>query len=599
MPDLAKDPMNIPSLRKVLYGYLLLLVPLAWLAMKFDRYLVDGDGVSYMDISDLLRAHRWGDAVNAYWHPLYPACLAVAQSVFHTSRWTELGAFYVANFFIYLLQVGAVLLFVRSLVRLRTRMAPEADALLSASGLGLIGVGILIIAGLRELQLGKIGPDGLLQALILIGLAMLMEALAVKTWPLALTFSALMGASFGLAYLAKSFAFPLTLLAIAVLAGFAWLVQRQPLMKVLGNAAAAFVVFGLISGPYVAALSHQKHRLTFGDSGSLNYAWYVSGTERTHLEPWETNRFGSATVHLIHPEKQLMATPGIYSYKALTLGTYPTWFDTTFFDDRIVPKFSLPLLIHRDTRNLVLIFRYLLNHPDALVLLAVLLCTGASLRGSHRYAWPVFGIGVLMWCIYAMVNIEERYVTAAYFAVVLPVFASLRAPSNSSTSNGTVQRVASVAVILFATLALGEMLRTDLEKRRDEQVMHEVPAWRDGQIYGAAEGLAKLGVHPGDEIACIGTTACLYDHYWARLAGVRILTEIDEPEAARLVDQMDAIPNRQQVYDTLKGEGARVLVGNFDPGEMNALHPSAAGWVRLGDTNFYALPLTLAVGPGQ
>jgi hypothetical protein len=32
---------------------------------------------------------------------------------------------------------------------------------------------------------------------------------------------------------------------------------------------------------------------------------------------------------------------------------------------------------------------------------------------------------------------------------------------------------------------------------------------------------------------------------------------------------------------------------------MNSKHPSTAGWVRLGDTNFYALPLTLAVSPGH
>ena len=41
----------------------------------------------------------------------------------------------------------------------------------------------------------------------------------------------------------------------------------------------------------------------------------------------------------------------------------------------------------------------------------------------------------------------------------------------------------------------------------------------------------------------------------------------------------------------MRAEGARVLVGRFDPGEMNAAHPASAGWVRLGETAFYALPL--------
>jgi hypothetical protein len=478
-------------------------------------------------------------------------------------------------------------------------MAPAAKPLLSTPALSLIGVAMLVIAGMREMPLGKIGTDGLLQALILLGFAMLMEALAAETLSGIAIYAPLMGLCFGLAYLTKSFAFLLALISIATLAAYAWLVQRRPILHVIGCAAAVTIVFGLVAGPYVAALSHQKHRLTFGDSGTLNYVWYVSETERLHLEPWETSRFGSATVHLIHPERQLMSNPGIYSYKAMPYGTYPTWFDTTYFSDRIVPKFSLGKLVRRDTRNVVLVLRYVFDHPEALVLLIVLLWLGASLRGMHRYAWPVFGIAVVMWCIYTMVNVEERYVTVAYIALLLPVFASLRAASADVAPNQMLRRTATGVVVLFAALSLGEMLRANLQKRRDEQVAQQVPAWRDAQIYSAAEALTKLGVRPGDEVACIGAVACLHDHYWARLAGVRITTEIYKPDLDKLVDQMDAIPNRQQVYDTLKGEGARVLVGNFDPGEMNSQHPAAAGWIRLDGTNFYALPLTLAVSPGQ
>jgi hypothetical protein len=57
--------------------------------------------------------------------------------------------------------------------------------------------------------------------------------------------------------------------------------------------------------------------------------------------------------------------------------------------------------------------------------------------------------------------------------------------------------------------------------------------------------------------------------------------------------QLQGLPNRQQVYDVVKAEGAKVLVASFDPGEMNANEPASAGWERLGETNFYALPLNL------
>jgi hypothetical protein len=581
---------NARALRKTLIAYLLLLVPLAWFAAKYDRYAIDGDAVGYMDIADLLHAHQWSAAVNAYWHPLYPAMLWLAQVIFHPTRMNELGAYYAVNFFLFLAQVVAMLLFVRGIARLRERLAPGAEVLLSADALKLLGVSLLVIALQREMTLGKVRTDGLLQALILFSLAMLLETLATET-AAGFIFAPLMGLSLGLAYLTKSFAFLLALICITVLVLFGSFVQKRALSKLVLQGSLAFVVFALIAGPYIAALSKQKGRFDFGDSGNLNYVWYVSGTEKMHLEPWMTDKFGSATVHLIHPEKQLLASPGIYSYKEMTHGTYPPWFDATYWNEHITPKFNLKLLAKRDVRNVVLILRYLLNHPEPLLLLAVLLLVGGTLRGPSRYAWPAAGIGLLMWAIYSMVNVEERYVTAAYLAILLPLFAALKVRGVGEVSSQPIRRTATAVLLLFSILVLAEQAREDAQNRRDESVNGLVPAWRNPQIFGAAEGLAKLGVKPGDEIACVGEEACVYDFYWARLAGVRIVTEIFEPTSKHLMDRLDALSNRDEAIDTVRQQGARVLVAAFDPGEVNPSHPAAAGWIRLGETNYYALPL--------
>lgn len=579
------------SLRSVLLGYLLLLIPLSWLAMRYDRYAIDGDAMSYMDIADLLHAHRWSGAINGYWHPLYPALLWMGQTMFHPSRGTELKAYYAVNFGILVLQVAAMLLFVRALARLRERISTPDDMLLSPFALQLLGISLLVIAVMRELSLGKVRTDSLLQALILLGFAMLMQTLAATKTSHRLLFAAAMGLSLGLAYLTKSFAFLLTLLCVIVLVAFAALVQKRKWVQAVAPAAVALVVFAVMAGPYIAALSLQKHRFDFGDSGTLNYAWYVSETEKMHLEPWMADSFGSADVHLLHPERRLLERPGIYSYKALPYGTYPPWFDATYFNDRITPRFDLHRLFKRDLRNVVLIARYLLNHPEPLILLVLLLSAGATLNPKARFGWPVAGLGVAMWAIYATVNIEERYVTVAYFAILLPLFAALQVKPKPALPSSHVHRVASAMVVAMALLALGELLRQDLANRRDEAVSGPVPAWRSLGVFGAAKGLADMGVKPDDEIACIGTMACLYDPYWARLAGVRILTEIYDPVPEHLVDHLNAMPNRERAYSVVRQEGARVLVGVFDPGEMNPAHPAAAGWVRLGETNYYALPL--------
>jgi hypothetical protein len=587
------------TVRKLLFAYILLLVPISWLAAQYRPYQMDGDSMAYMDIADLLRAHTWAGAVNGYWNPLYPFALALGQTVFHPTRWNELGAYYRVNEGIFLISALAMLAFVSALAKLRTRMLPSPDQgaqsmpLLSLNAMRLFGLGLLVIATQRELATNEVKPDALLQAMMLAAFAMLLQTLASES----LLFPPLVGLFFGLAYLTKSFAFLVAFLSIAVMMLFMAFVQRRRLTRVVASGALAFVVFAAVSGPYIAALSKQKGRFDFGDSGALNYAWYVSGTVKFHIEPWMSNEFGSATVNLVHPEKRLLETPGVYSYKAEPYGTYPEWFDTTYFKERIVPKFNAARLFKRDRRNVVLVFRYLFNHPEALILLALLLLSGARIGVSHwrqQGFWlPMVALGLAMWGIYGLVNVEERYVTLAYLVIVLPLFAMLRVPGASAPQDAQDRSYAAAALVaLLAFLALGETLRTGFEDRRNASGSLPAPYYSP-EIYGAAKGLQAMGVRPGDEIACIGTTACLHDPYWQRIAGVRVVTEVYNPDDAHLMQQLQGLPNRQQVYATVKAEGAKVLVAAFDPGEMNASEPASAGWERLGETRFYALPLNL------
>jgi 4-amino-4-deoxy-L-arabinose transferase-like glycosyltransferase len=579
--------------------YLALLIPIAWLATKFDPYQIDGDAMAYMDIADLMRRHHWAGVVNGYWNPLYPACLALAQKFFHTTRMNELHAYYALNCVIFLASVVAILAFVSALDKLRKRMTPNADQnagvspLLGLNALRLLGVALVVIASQRELSMGKVRPDLLLQALMLAAFAMLLQALATES----LVFAPLMGLFFGLAYLTKSFAFPVALLTIAVMVIFqAWLQRRRAARVVVGGAL-ALVVFAAVAGPYIAALSKQKHRFDFGDSGALNYAWYVSGTDKMHIEPWMTGSFGSASVKLVHPEKQLLAQPGIYSYRAEPYGTYPAWFDPMYFHERIVPHFNARQLVHRDARNVVLSLRYVLNHPEALILLALLMICGArfGVKDWRRTAFwlPPILLGVAIWMIYGLVNIEERYITLAYLLVILPIFAMLQTPAEPAERQTPWRPVAAALVALLAFLVLGESLRVALEERRTESVEGLPSGWYSPEIYGAAKGLNALGVGSGEEIACMGTIACLNDPYWMRLADVRVLTEVYNPDSKHLLEEFEGLPNRQQVYDVLKAQGAKILVAAFDPGEMTGRTPASAGWIRLDDSDLYALPLNI------
>jgi ABC-type transport system involved in multi-copper enzyme maturation permease subunit len=595
--------------RKLLLLYIAFLVPIAWLASRFDPYQMDGDAMSYMDIGDLIRSHQWAGVVNGYWHPLYPALLALARSVTHANRMNELRAYYMLNYGIFLASVAAMLFFVTALEKLRRRMQPSDDQdlsgvpLLPLNALRLLGVCSLVITSQRELTMGKVRPDALLQTLMLLAFAMLLQALASES----LIFAPLMGLFLGLAYLTKSFAFLIALLTIGMMMLFQGWIQRRRIGRVIVGGALALGAFAAIAAPYMTALSMQKHRLDFGDSGALAYAWLSAGTEKMHLEPWMTGSFGSSTVKLIHPEQQLLASPGIYSYRAEPYGTYPPWFDTTFFNERVVPHLNLHILVPRFARNMVLVIRYLFNHPEGWILLCLFLYLGARFRFAHwrqdAFWVPVVALGFAMMSIYGLVLIEERYVTFAYLCILLPAFAMLRLPhpQSKSSERGCLQFCAYALVVLMAFLALGESLRVALVERRNQSVAGIPGGWYSPSIFGAAKGLNALGLglnSQPDEIACMGTIACVYDPYWMRVAHVRVLTEVYNPDAQHLLEEFEGLPNRQQVYDVLKAQGAKALVAYFDAGAMTGRTPASDGWVRLGETNFYAMPLNMTV-PAQ
>jgi hypothetical protein len=368
----------------------------------------------------------------------------------------------------------------------------------------------------------------------------------------------------------------------------------------------AFTCFAVVAGPYVAALSIQRGRFDFGDSGALNYAWYVGGTEKMHLQPTQTGQFGSSEVHLKHPEKELLHSPLILSYAEMPYGTYPDWFDTTFWNEQIKPHFRLRDDLPRFARNCVLVVRYLFNHPEGLILLALLFVFGARVNmwwrpgksvGNAFWVVPLL-LGVAIWGIYALVNTEERYVTVAYFSIVLTIFAALRLPDEQNETDSSAEHTktanlrftASALIILLVLLATGESLRTVFEDRRQLSIRGYPGGWYSPTAVRVADGLQSLGVHPGDSVACIGPIVCLVDPYWARLAGVRILTEIYDPETP-VYPFLAALPNREQAIDVVRDQGAKVLVADFGNFRVSDSDPAFRNWQQLGGTTFYALPL--------
>jgi hypothetical protein len=51
------------------------------------------------------------------------------------------------------------------------------------------------------------------------------------------------------------------------------------------------------------------------------------------------------------------------------------------------------------------------------------------------------------------------------------------------------------------------------------------------------------------------------------------------------------MPNREQVIDIVRKQGARVMVADFGTARVPTSDAAFGDWKQLGDTTYYALPL--------
>jgi hypothetical protein len=150
--------------------------------------------------------------------------------------------------------------------------------------------------------------------------------------------------------------------------------------------------------------------------------------------------------------------------------------------------------------------------------------------------------------------------------------------------------------LFLALLTLGESLRSVLEDRRQLSLSSTPGGWYSPNEQHAAAALQSMGLKPGDSVACIGYTACLGDFSWARIAGVRILTEVYNPLDETAYEQLTTYPNLPQVLATLRQQGAKVFVADLRDAPATPAAPALQGWQQLGTSTLYELPLNMPPG---
>ncbi len=559
----------------ILFGY-----------VRYDPYKIDGDAVSYMDISSSILHGRWHEAVNGIWNPGYPALLALGKLLTHADRFHELQVFYWVNYFVYCLAIACATYLVQSILNIRSTYTQETPSpytwSISSPALYIAAYSIVFYSWQMEFSIGNVHVDGLFAAMMLLAVACLLRVVFIGSMPSSIG----AGVALGIAYWVKS---PGFVLGMLLLIGF-YIFQRvfpqsSRAPKLL---LASMIVFFLIIAPYVTALSLQKGRLDWGDSASLNYAWYVSGSEPVHIlndQPW---RFGNASVHLLHPEKKILSDPVIVEYSHFPNASDGAWIDPSYYHDGTIPHFNLKLQIHIFLQQSRRFAVFLIAHGIFLIVLALYI---GWLCFTFPIGWPR-ALLLLIWtellficAMYVAIHFTDRYVSGFYWIAWITTLGFFSSDILSSKERHFIE----APVLLLSAIILLLGLHAVIKDREASIFASRTYGWYQQDVFQLAKELPLHGIIPGSKVVCFyseGGSA-----YWARLAAVHITAAIydtrylHDAESSNLA--WESLPNKATIFQALHQAGIIGIVGWFDfPPTQDQL------WIHL--TGHYYLAPVLA-----
>ena len=567
-----------PSLKKIYVLkaiFWLIAILLGSLQVWVYRYsLSTDDAIAYLDIGDAYLRGEWDVAINGYWSPLYSWLLGLTITVLKPSVYWEFLTVKLVNFLIYIFALLGFEFFLRELIFYYNTKIDKSSSKNSfkipewawvASGYALF-----LWSALKWTTLYSDTPDMCTAALVYLTAGIVLH---IHTQSANWLSFIMLGATLGFAYLSKASMFPISFVFLAV-GMFSVKNLRQALLLTL----AALLAFTIVTTPFIAALSIVKGRLTFGDTGKLNYAWHITGGVRPYRFWHGQEPDGDIPKH---PPRKIFDNPEVFEFGTPIGGTYPPWHDASYWYEGITFKFNPIRQIKILASNIffyykqflgILIFGYL-----------ILVCVGGkfwiliqNLTESWMLIIPaaaglgVYAIGTDMQEAFAYSQPSTRYIAPFIVLLFAGVFSSVCLPNSQESKR-------LIAGMTIATLVLTGSQFSEQASKDFWTVLN-----RPGQHiqWKVAHRLYQLGVQPGEKVAVFGY---YFPHYhWARLARVKIVAEILEPRS--FWEAESAV--RAKVLKAIEGTGARVIVQK--PGFKIPNSALALGWKKIDSTDYYA-----------
>lgn len=520
------------------------------------RNTMNVDGISYLDIAtEYLRGHV-GNAINGYWSPLYSWLIAAVLGLVDPSPRWEFAAVHALNLVLFAAALAAFDFFLRELFRTDQ---PVADLAATPPGNAwwLLGYACFSYSSLVLINLRYVGPDIFLSAIIYTMAGLLLRLSRNSGVPLRL--ASMLGLILGFGYLTKAVMLPVGIVTLAVLVAL----MRQRPGKLICPAVAA-VAFICVSGPWIVTLSKAKGRFTTGDAGKLNFAWHVDGVRL--FRHWQGDSLSGSPVH---GTRSLSADPAIYEFAAPVAGTYPVWFDPSYWYEGVKRRGDMRSQMRRISQSAQDLLDQQWFYPAAVAILAAWLSTGV--RRSRRAlaaTWFVLVPMLAGFGLYSLVHILGRYM-APFVAVTVPtlLFAAAyhregEAVHHDAPANALAASLA-VVLMLMVTYQLGFSDRYDRPRGHPQLEL--------------THAMQQMGVRRGMRLGVIGESS---NAYWARLAGAQIVAEITPEENARFWSGPPA--RRAALLELFRRAGTVAVVADHVPSWADT-----ASWTPLGNSGYW------------
>lgn len=556
----------------------------AWAQMWGTRHLFGGDGISYLEHGEAFVRDTDAEAISTIWSPLYSWLLGFGLWAFDPGRNSEAVMVKSVNLVVFVVALAAFALLLSQLLAFaRGRAEPDSLARVAPDWAWLVlGFSLFTWSTLELVGVPTATPDLLGETVLLASLGIVLRIRRGFATP---AMFALLGMTLAVGYLAKAFLFPVApvLFVIAVI-GMAH--GRRALVLL----AVSMAVFLTISGPWVLLVSKEAGHPSFSELGNFAYLAYVNQVPDRNYQggapdpgaPLIVGQQGgmfpqggiSGVGTPVHPTRQLRRDPPVFEYAQPVGGTTPILYEPGYWYEGVRAQFDLEQQVTALAGNVRLLQQRvgfiapLWFFPVFFVLLAAFSGRRWKALADLASFWPVLLPAVVFVSLVLLVYVEGRYLGAIPPMVWLAAFASQRATAGRDSA----RTFAVGAVLLAAALTF--------------PLVQSVPGWLstpDNPDAQVADGLLQRGVQPGEGLVVLSSVAGTGGTSWARLADVRLVGEIQQPD--RFWEMPDAAQTR--LLDELAAKsGATNLVTDGAPPPSER-----AGWTRLPGTTHYLYPL--------